>query len=60
MCGSGHCHIAPYWAERLGKQQLQAYQASERGGTLTCTVQGDRVLLAGRAVLFAVSELVGI
>ncbi|MBR2682039.1 MAG: PhzF family phenazine biosynthesis protein, partial [Atopobiaceae bacterium] len=34
VCGSGHCHILPYWAERLGRQDLVAYQASRRGGTL--------------------------
>lgn len=58
VCGSGHCHIAPLWADRLGKRELVAYQASERGGTLYCRVEGDRVFLAGRAVLFAISELI--
>lgn len=57
VCGSGHCHIAPFWAGRLGKRELVAYQASERGGTLYCRVEGDKVFLAGRAVLFAISEL---
>ncbi|MBR2828977.1 MAG: PhzF family phenazine biosynthesis protein [Solobacterium sp.] len=32
VCGSGHCHIIPYWSERLGKQDRVAYQASRRGG----------------------------
>ena len=36
VCGSGHCHIIPYWANRLGKNNLVAYQASPRGGTLYC------------------------
>jgi len=36
VCGSGHCHIIPFWAERLGKNDLVAYQASSRGGTLYC------------------------
>ena len=57
VCGSGHCHIVPYWTARLGKQSLLARQASPRGGTLYCRQEGDRVVLAGRAVLFAVSEL---
>lgn len=34
VCGSGHCHIAPYWAKKLGKDEIVAYQASTRGGTL--------------------------
>ena len=57
VCGSGHCHIIPYWAARLGKTELVARQASPRGGTLYCRLEGDRVVLAGRAVLYARSEL---
>ena len=36
VCGSGHCHIAPYWMAKLQKENLIAYQASERSGTLYC------------------------
>lgn len=57
VCGSGHCHIVPYWANRLGKNSLTAYQASKRGGTLYCAVSGDRVKLAGKAALYAEAEL---
>ena len=57
VCGSGHCHIVPYWAEKLEKRALTARQASPRGGTLYCRLDGDRVILAGRAVLYAVAEL---
>lgn len=57
VCGSGHCHIVPYWAQRLGKQSLTARQASPRGGTLYCRQEGERVILAGRAVLYSQSEL---
>ena len=58
VCGSGHCHIMPYWAERLGRQDLVAYQASRRGGTLWGHVAGDgRCVLAGEAALFSVAEL---
>lgn len=57
VCGSGHCHIAPYWAKQLGKTDLVAYQASQRGGTLYCRVQGERVILAGKAALFAEATL---
>lgn len=34
--GSAHCSFAPYWASRLGKTELTAFQASERGGYFTC------------------------
>jgi len=57
VCGSGHCHIIPYWSEGLGKTELIAYQASKRGGTLYCRTQGDKVFLAGKAALFSVCEL---
>ncbi len=57
VCGSGHCHVAPLWAERLGKSALKARQASRRGGTLLCTVEGGRCRLAGGAVLYSVAEL---
>lgn len=57
VCGSGHCHIAPYWAKKLGKEEIVAYQASQRGGTLYCRVSGDKVFIAGKAVLFSECEI---
>lgn len=57
VCGSGHCHIVPYWAEKLKRDSLTAYQASSRGGTLHCRTDGERVTLAGKAALYAVSEV---
>lgn len=57
VCGSGHCHIIPYWAQKLGRPGSWPGQASPRGGTLYCRMEGDRVILAGRAVLYARSEL---
>lgn len=49
VTGSAHCTIVPYWAERLGRSEIHAYQASARGGALACQVVGDRIHLAGRA-----------
>ena len=40
VCGSGHCHIVPLWAQKLGKEKLVARQASKRGGTLYCEMHG--------------------
>lgn len=57
VCGSGHCHIVPYWAARLGRADIMAYQASRRGGTFYCRDCGRRIAIAGEAVLFAESEL---
>lgn len=50
VTGSAHCCLGPYWSERFGRNELVAYQASERGGTLRVRVDGDRVFLSGRAV----------
>ena len=52
VTGSAHCVLTPYWAEQLGKQQLQARQISRRGGDVSCQLAGDRVILAGTAVTF--------
>ncbi len=57
VCGSGHCHIIPYWAEKLGMNELVAYQASRRGGVLYTKVNGDRIVLAGKAALYAESTI---
>lgn len=52
VTGSAHCTLIPYWASRLGKTTLLARQISARGGELFCKLAGDRVEIAGRAVLF--------
>lgn len=57
VCGSGHCHIIPYWAEILNKNNIVAYQASKRGGTLYCRLEKDSVILAGKAALYSIAEL---
>ena len=44
-------------SRRLGKESLAAFQASKRTGELYCTVCGDRVKISGKAVLFAVSDI---
>jgi PhzF family phenazine biosynthesis protein len=57
VTGSAHCCLAPYWAKRLGKTNLTAYQASPRGGELRIQLNGDRVLLSGQAVTVLRGEL---
>ena len=57
VCGSGHCHIIPYWAEKLEKNSLIAYQASQRGGTLYCKYLGDRVIMGGKLALFSTADI---
>lgn len=57
VTGGAHCALAPYWAKRLGKKVLRAYQASRRGGEITCRVSGDRVELEGSCVFYLEGEL---
>lgn len=52
VTGSAHSQLAPFWADRLGKSALRAEQLSARGGELRCTVDGDRVRLAGSYVRY--------
>jgi predicted PhzF superfamily epimerase YddE/YHI9 len=58
VCGSAHCCLAPFWAERLGKSELLGYQASSRGGVVRVRVRGPRVLLGGQAVTVLKGELI--
>jgi len=57
VCGSGHCHIVPYWAGMTGKEDIVAYQASERGGILYCSMDKDRVKLSGNVSLYSIGEI---
>jgi PhzF family phenazine biosynthesis protein len=57
VTGSSHCVLTPFWAQRLGKVSMTAYQASARGGVLKLRLDGDRVRIAGRAVTVIRGEL---
>jgi PhzF family phenazine biosynthesis protein len=48
VTGAAHCMLTPYWSNRLGRKEFRAYQASSRGGELTCRLDGDRVELGGK------------
>lgn len=50
VTGSAHCCLGPYWANKLGKNELTGYQASARGGVVKVRVGDDRVYLGGQAV----------
>jgi PhzF family phenazine biosynthesis protein len=50
VTGSAHAVMVPYWADRLGRDEMTAFQASARGGRLTCRLDGDRVILGGQCV----------
>ncbi|MGZ3593249.1 MAG: PhzF family phenazine biosynthesis protein, partial [Syntrophales bacterium] len=57
VTGSAHCCLAPYWAARLGRDEMVGYQASPRGGFVRVRVDNDRVHLGGQAVTISQGEL---
>jgi PhzF family phenazine biosynthesis protein len=57
VTGSAHCALTPFWAGRLGKKQLNARQASARGGDLLCTDNGARTIIQGDCALYLTGEI---
>jgi PhzF family phenazine biosynthesis protein len=57
VTGAAHCMLAPYWAKRLGKPVLRAFQASRRGGEIICRPAGDRIELEGSCVFYLEGEV---
>lgn len=57
VTGSAHCTLAPYWAFRLGREQLYARQLSARRGELVCEMSGNRVMIKGKAVCYLTGEI---
>lgn len=52
VTGSAHTTLTPYWAEKLGKTEMEALQVSARGGVLKTKLIGDRVEIAGQVKLY--------
>lgn len=57
VTGSAHCNIVPYWAAKLERTALFCQQLSARHGDLVCSLEGDRVLMSGKCVLFMAGEI---
>jgi PhzF family phenazine biosynthesis protein len=57
VTGSAHTTLTPFWAARLGKLSMTARQLSSRGGVLECTLDGDHIRIAGRALLYLKGEI---
>lgn len=57
VTGSAHCMLIPFWADRLGKNKLDAMQLSKRGGKLACEFKGERVEISGKAVTYLIGEI---
>ena len=50
VTGSAHALLTPYWTAILGRSSFTAFQASARGGRVSCRLEGDRAVLGGRCV----------
>lgn len=57
VTGSAHTTLTPYWAKRLGKNELTAIQLSERKGYLNCKYLNERVEISGKAKLYLIGEI---
>lgn len=57
VTGSAHTTLVPFWSNKLNKTELTALQLSTRGGQLWCSLSGDRVLIAGKAVTYLRGEI---
>ena len=57
VTGGAHCMLTPYWAKRLNKSELRAWQASPRGGEMICRLKQDRVELEGACVFYLEGEV---
>ena len=52
VTGSAHTMLISYWAKKLDKTELKAYQLSDRGGVLDCKLENDRVLISGKSIIY--------
>jgi predicted PhzF superfamily epimerase YddE/YHI9 len=57
VTGAAHCMLTPYWANRLGKTSMRAFQCSQRGGEVVCRLRGERVELEGSCVFYLEGEV---
>ncbi len=57
VTGAAHCLLVPYWSEVLERRTFFARQVSQRGGELWLRLDGDRVKMAGHAVLTVTGEV---
>jgi predicted PhzF superfamily epimerase YddE/YHI9 len=56
VTGSAHCSLIPYWAKELNKNNLEAFQISDRVGHLFCEFHGNRVKISGQAKTYSVGH----
>jgi PhzF family phenazine biosynthesis protein len=56
VTGSAHTALVPFWANRLGRNEFTALQASRRTGLINCRLKKDRVVLGGHCQTVIVGQ----
>lgn len=56
VTGSAHAVLTPFWAHKLGRVSFTAFQASTRGGHVSCRLEGNRAWLGGQCVTVLTGE----
>jgi PhzF family phenazine biosynthesis protein len=57
VTGSAHTTLTPYWAKKLGKNEMTAIQLSKRKGYLNCKYLNERVEISGQAKTYMCGEI---
>lgn len=57
VTGSVHTVLAGFWKERLGKTNLKAWQASQRGGEIFVNYYNDKTEIGGQTVTVVKGEI---
>jgi len=57
VTGSAYTQLTPYWAQRLNKNSFTSKQLSKRGGELSCSIEGERVIISGYGVCCIKGEM---
>lgn len=57
VTGSAHTSLTTYWAGKLGKNELEALQLSDRKGFLKCKNWGQRIEISGKSRTFMAGRL---
>lgn len=57
VTGSVHTVLAGFWKDRLGKENLKAYQASPRGGEILVHYHDDKTEIGGQTVTILKGEI---
>jgi predicted PhzF superfamily epimerase YddE/YHI9 len=59
VTGVAHCCLGPFWAQRLGRDEMVGRQLSRRGGVVRVRAREERVDILGQAVTVMWGKMLG-